>query len=372
MVCKDCGRKIPDNSIYCNWCGVKQLRERKRRDEIKVPTPEELPSGNWTIYLRAEGQSITEPTRELCLARARAVRAGFLAERAAAKSSGLTLEQAIDRFVDVNKLALSPSTIRGYEAVKKHRFAAKMQLPLADLTGWQSAIDTETRLHAPKTVRNAWGLVAEVMRENDIAPPKVRLPQKDARTELPWLTYEEVLTFVDAVKGTQFETGALLALHSLRRSEIFGLTWQHIDLKRQTITVAGARVMNSNNQYVYKKSNKNVSSQRTIRIMIPALYERLKALHDEGKPILECTENSLRGGINLICRKAGLPECGVHGLRRSFASLGFHVGMSELEIQEIGGWNDHNTVHKFYLRLAQADRLQAENKMSEFYRIGNK
>lgn len=367
MVCKDCGRKIPDNSIYCNWCGVKQLRERKRRDEIKVPTPKQLPSGSWNIMLRAESQSITEPTRELCLARARAVRAGFVAEQAAAKASGLTLEQAIDNFIATNKLALSPSTIRGYEAVKKHRFAAKMQQLLTNLDGWQAAIDAEARALAPKTVKNAWALMAEIMRENDIVPPKVRLPQKNARTELPWLTYSEILTFVDAIHGTQFETGALLALHSLRRSEIFGLTWDHIDLKRQTITVAGARVMNSDNHYVYKKSNKNVSSQRTIRIMIPALYERMKALHAEGKPILDCTENSLRGGINRICKKNGLPECGVHGLRRSFASLGFHVGMSELEVQEIGGWNDYNTIHKFYLRLAQADRLQAENKMSKFY-----
>ena len=29
MICKDCGREIPEHSIYCNWCGVKQLRERR-------------------------------------------------------------------------------------------------------------------------------------------------------------------------------------------------------------------------------------------------------------------------------------------------------------------------------------------------------
>ena len=70
MICKDCGREIPENSIYCCWCGVRQLRERRGRGEVKVPAPKQLPSGNWTVYLRAEGQSVTEPTRELCLARA--------------------------------------------------------------------------------------------------------------------------------------------------------------------------------------------------------------------------------------------------------------------------------------------------------------
>ena len=368
MICKDCGREIPENSIYCCWCGVRQLRERRGRGEVKVPAPKQLPSGSWTVYLRAEGQSVTEPTRELCLARARALRAGFLEARKS--SGGMTLGQAIDRFTSVNEAALSPSTLRGYRSVRLHRFPTKMAQPIADLTGWQAAIDAEVRRLAPKTVRNAWGLVAEVMQENDVVPPRVRLPQKKTDTELPWLTYDQILEFVDAVRGSPFETGALLALHSLRRSEIFGLSWDKIDLKRQTITVAGSRVMDSSNKFVYKKTNKNVSSQRTIRIMIPALYDRLRELHAEGKPILSCTENSLRGGINTICRRAGLPECGVHGLRRSFASLGFHVGLSELEVQEIGGWSDHNTVHKFYLRLAQKDRLRAENKMSEFYRTG--
>lgn len=37
MICKDCGREIPEHSIYCNWCGVKQLRE------LKTPLTSEPP-----------------------------------------------------------------------------------------------------------------------------------------------------------------------------------------------------------------------------------------------------------------------------------------------------------------------------------------
>lgn len=367
MICKDCGREIPENSIYCNWCGAKQLRERRKKNEVKVPTPKQLPSGSWTVYLRAEWQSVTEPTRELCLARARAVRAGFLEEREAKAARGLTLGEAIDNYLEIYGNSLSPSTIRGYAAIRKTRFPGKIDSPLASTGGWQAEIDAAARTCAPKTVRNSWGLVARVMKENEITPPAVRLPQK-TKKELPWLTYAEVLTFVEAIHGTPFETGALLALHSLRRSEIFGLTWENIDLEKQTITVDGSRVMDKNNKFVLKSSNKTLSSRRTVRIMIPALKEELSRRQASGEPILSCTENSLRGGINRVCQKAGLPECGVHGLRRSFASLGFHVGMSELEVQEIGGWADHNTIHKFYLRLAQEDRLRAENKMSEFFK----
>ena len=205
------------------------------------------------------------------------------------------------------------------------------------------------------------------MRDNHIPPPEVRLPQS-IKKDLPWLTYQQILVFVGAVSGSRFEVGALLALHSLRRSEIFGLSWENIDLKKKRIKIQGARVMDKNGDFVYKKTNKNVSSQRTIQIMIPALYELLSQRKSAGLPILDCTENSLRGGINLICKKNDLPECGVHGLRRSFASLGFPLWLRGLEVQEIGGWSDHNTVHKIYLKLAREDRLNAENKMEQFYK----
>lgn len=117
MKCKNCKRVIDDDSIFCKWCGERQIRERKKKDEIKVPSPRQLKSGKWNIELRAEGQSITEDTAALCEAKARAIRAGFLEAKKDAKCS-LTLLQAIDSYLEKNQ-SLSPSTIRGYECIKK-------------------------------------------------------------------------------------------------------------------------------------------------------------------------------------------------------------------------------------------------------------
>ena len=112
MLCKACKREISENSIYCNWCGEKQIRERKKKGEIKVPNPRQLKSGNWNIELAAEGQSVTEPTRDLCIARARAIRAGFLETKMKEKRPPITLGEAIDQYVDRRKNVWSPTTIR--------------------------------------------------------------------------------------------------------------------------------------------------------------------------------------------------------------------------------------------------------------------
>ena len=53
------------------------------------------------------------------------------------------------------------------------------------------------------------------------------------------------------------------------------------------------------------------------------------------------------------------------------ASFAYHLGMSERETMEIGGWSDPQTMHKIYTHLAAADRVKAENRMAEFYKNAN-
>ena len=150
------------------------------------------------------------------------------------------------------------------------------------------------------------------------------------------------------------------------------MTWDNIDLKKGRITVQESVVQNKDNEYVHKSTNKTIESSRTIRIMIPRLKEILVRQKEAGLPPVLSSPNSITDSINTVCRNAGLPEVGTHGLRRSFASLSYHLGLGELEVQEMGGWKDYTTVRKIYTRLAKEDRLNAENKMEAFYKTGGK
>lgn len=364
MKCKSCKNEIPDGSIFCMFCGEKQIKEKKKRDEIKVPKPTQLPSGKWNIYLRAEGQSVTEDSSEACILKARAIRAGFVEIQKSLPK--LTLEKAIADYIAANDSVLSPATLYGYEGIHRARFIAYQDKDLSSIN-WQKAINEEARLCGAKTLKNAWGLVACVMRSNGLEVPDVKLPQIE-RTDRAWLDFRQIQAFLKEAEGQSCETAALLALHSLRRSELYCVTPGKV--YDGIIHVHGALVPDQNGKLVTKNTNKNQSSSRNVPIMIP----RLQTLIDESKvavdtPLVTMHPNATYKAINSVCRKAEVPEVGLHGLRRSFASLAYHLGWSERQTMAIGGWSDYTTMHKIYIKLGQDDITDAANKMKNFYKF---
>ncbi len=365
MKCRSCKREIPGNSIFCNWCGEKQLKERKKKQEIKVPKPRQLSSGAWTIQLRAEGQSVTEPTAALCTAKAKAIRAGFLEAKKTAPK--MTVREMLERYIDSRRAVRSPSTIHGYETIVKTRFLDVLDTDISAVD-WQTVINAETSKCGAKTLANAWGLVRPAMEAAGIKPPTVALPQKKQKN-MPWLDYEQITVFLKALYGTPGELGALLALHSLRRSEILAMTAGKIDLKKQIITVDGAVVRGSNGM-VKKETNKSAAGQREIPIMIPRLLELIPEDAPEDAPLIMCKPGTIYDRINTTCQKAGLPLVGVHGLRRSFASLAYHLKWDILTTMRIGGWDDPSVVTEIYTKLAARDVNENVEKMRDYYGYG--
>lgn len=364
MKCKQCGRELPEGAIFCCWCGERQIKERRKKEAVKIPKARQLRSGAWNIELRAEGESITEATAELCEAKARAIRAGFIAAKKAAPR--MTVDDAMRKYIESREL-LSPSTLRGYEAIRRTRFRAISNKDI-NAVDWQKAINAEAKLCSPKTLKNAWGLFSSALKSAGVDTGDVTLAQV-ASKDLPWLDYEQIKTFLEAVKYEPCELGALLALHSLRRSEIYALTAADVDLAKGLIRVEGAAVLDADNNLTQKDTNKNETSRRAVPIMIPRLREMLpEAITAAGDgALVQGSLNTLYVQINRVCGAAGLPRVGVHGLRRSFASLAYHLRWSELETMRVGGWSDYKTMRKIYTKLAERDKSAAAQKMEQFY-----
>lgn len=339
---------------------------------IKVPTPRKLPSGNWFIQLSVNGKriSVTEPTEKACIARAMAIKEELM--EPVDRSQKPTLSVAIDRYIESRQNVLSPATIRGYRTIQRNRFKSAMGRPVNayDEKGWQRIVNQEAKIVSAKTLENAWGFVSSVIREETGNRYSVSLPQVISEPR-EYLEPEQIQEFISAVENTKYTIPGLLALCSLRRSEIMALTWKDVDLEKGLLHIRGAVVPDENNKMVKKKENKNTTSRRTVPIMIPQLAEALKAVEHKEGDVVRMHPSSAARGVNAICEKAGLPLVGMHGLRHSFASLAYHLKMPEKVAMEIGGWADDATMRRIYTHVAKSDIRKYQNAMANFYNNTN-
>ncbi len=340
---------------------------------MKIPEPRRMSSGTYFIQLRLNGVSIpvTAATKTECTQRAQLIKAEWRAGKReiSKKPESKTIRKILQEYIDSRKKVLSPSTIRGYNTIKDTRFQAIMDKKIDQVKDWQKVIDAEVDDGVTgKTIKNSWGLMSSALRHAGFSVPAVKLPQV-VQSVRPWLDPDQIKQFVAAVHGTDVEIPALLALHSLRRSEIAGLMWDKVDLDNNIIRVEGSSVRGEDSKFVYKETNKNRKSRRRVPIMIPELKTALEAVQENDRTgyVVKCNPNTIWAGVNRICEENGFPLVGVHGLRHSFASLAHHVGMPEEEAMLIGGWEDSKTMHKIYMHIADADRLRAQNLMAAFY-----
>lgn len=334
---------------------------------MKIPKITQLPSGAWHCQLRmqdATGKavsiSITDYDRKVVEAKAASYKSGITDIK---KAPDITLRQAIDRYIEDKSNVLSPSTIRGYRTIQRNQFKSIMDKPVSSVRNWQRVVNGEAALYSPKTLRNALGLVKSSLAYAGISLPPLTLPPKVA-SEKEFLDFEQIRVFVGAVKDENFAVPALLALMSMRVSEIAALQWS--DIKEDSVRTHGAVVRNEHQKYVRKASGKTAASARVVPILIPELKAAIERDRSDGA-VMQMTPKMLRYRINKLCRDNDLPEVGIHGLRHSFASLAHHIGMPERIAMQIGGWSDPGTMHKIYEHLAKQDIAKYSKMMEDFY-----
>lgn len=343
--------------------------KKTQSPDIKLPKVTVLPSGaaHTRVMIEGERYSITADTEAQCIAKYLALKHRIEEAKKQQKVKKKTLAAAIDDYIDLRDGLISPATIRAYKSYRKNRFQSMMPTDIYKVTDtqWQTAIKREMKGLSPKYVSNVWGLVSAAILENTGRKPQVTLPGEE-KNEHPYLEPEQILTFVDAMKGRTAEIPALLELSSLRCSEMLALKWTDVDLERNIIHVRGARVRDKDGQLVHKKRNKNDTSRRTIPI-IPPLRDALETASRHGEYVVTMKGDGVYKQVNRVCASLGFPKIGNHGLRHSFASLAYHLQIPEKIAMEIGGWANDQTMRKIYTHLAKQDISRRSADFSNFF-----
>lgn len=339
---------------------------------MKVPEPRKLPSGNYFIRLRLNGVSvpITRPTAKECKRAAELIKAEYRADkRLVQPTQATTPREAVDQYIEKRRNTLSPSTIRSLRTIQKYRFPDLMDRPLKSIRPeeWQKAVDIAAREYSAKTLKNAaTSLATAIKAETGQTIPRLHYGVP-APNERPFLSADEIPRFVETVAPTKYAVPLLLALSSMRISEIQALDWRDIPKDPSFVQVRGAVVFDEHNKYQKKKQNKNSTSRRNVPILIPALAEAIERERKPSGPVMPCSQNNLREACKRLCRQAGVTEVTPHGLRHSFASLAYHLQMPEQIAMEIGGWADPGTMRKIYTHIAQSDIERYKSAIGDFY-----
>lgn len=333
------------------------MGRKKKTPEVRLPKIEQLPSGAWHTRVLVDDRrvSITRETYDECVAEYLALKNRVM--EASEKKSGknVTLEEAVKDYIAARDGFLSPSTIEGYEKFRRNMLLGMMRRNIFTVTNdqWQAAIRQEHKMgRSPKYIKNGWMFFSACIVAAGAERPEVMLYPPE-HNERAYLTPDEIDKFVEAIRGQPVEIPALLCLSSLRRSEMLALTWDNVDLKNNVIYIRGATVRGTDG-LVTKKQNKSQKSRRPIPI-IPPLLDALNAQQDKKGKVVRMGGDTILDHVHAACNQAEITSVDLHGLRHSFASLAYHLGIPEMVAAEIGGWNDLSTMHNIYTHLAQKD-----------------
>lgn len=339
--------------------------------KAKRPTPKKLPSGTWRCQVMVNGKrvSVTDEDPKIAQAKAMAIQAGLMKKEETRKEF-LSLEDAIDDYIESKSNVLSPSTIRGYDTIKRNQFKSLMKRNVYTLSkkDIQEAVNQGAKTCAPKTISNAYGLIRPVLKELGIDVFGVRLPQK-IKPNKKYLQPEDLGQLIKAVEGDLCEVAILLAMClGLRTSEIMGLCPDCVDVKAGTITIRRTVVPDRNDKMVLKKGAKNEISQRTVAC--PAfIMERLAVIlpSDPAANIFRFHRSTLLRHVHKACTRAGITDTTTHGLRHTNAAVMKSLGIADHVAMERGGWSDENTYKKTYSYVFESAAKDADTKISSYF-----
>ena len=168
----------------------------------------------------------------------------------------------------------------------------------------------------------------------------------------------EIAELCESVMGTQLEVPVMLASYlGLRRGEILGLKWEHIDFATATLYVENTRTMAGND--IIEKAPKTERSMRPVHLnqmllemLMDKKAKRRKNIdhdyvvtNDRGNPI---NPNYLTDCFHRHLIKHNLKVVRFHDLRHSFASIANEAGVIMNDISSTMGHSNIGVTSSIY------------------------
>lgn len=157
--------------------------------------------------------------------------------------------------------------------------------------------------------------------------------EAEPKRRVAYLTREQAEVLIACLPEKYRMPVRFALLTGLRRSNVFGLTWEAVDLDNSMVHVAAE------------------DAKAGQRILVP--------LNKSAKALLESFPEPRKGRVwgdmdrvwantwTSACKRAGVPGFRFHDLRHTWASWHAMAGTPLSVLQELGGWHSHEMVQRY-------------------------
>lgn len=329
--------------------------------------------------------------------------------------SSISVAEYFEKWLAEIKSEVRPNTYRNYKGNMENHiipYFKKKGILLQDLKPYhlsefyRAEHNSNSRLNGGKalsstTIRHHHQNISKALSDAvergliSVNPATAAKKPKDDRFNGEFLNAQQLDKLLEFAKGSVVELPILLcAIYGLRRSEVLGLKWSHVDFVNGTIWICetlqqSTKEMNEGLTECrgsnYVSPTKTLSSNRTLPMTKKARealeHQRKKqaknrallgneyiesgyvCTFDNGK---EISPNYLTRNFHKIIAESDLPKIRLHDLRHSVASNLLNKGFTVVQVAEWLGHSSSSTTLKFYAHIDKSSKMAIANALDSF------
>lgn len=279
------------------------------------------------------------------------------------EQSYISVQKAIDEYINDRSAVLSPSTIADYKRMPKH-FSELLPLDVNKLDSKtiQATINEMAinNLNA-RTIKNRIFFLISALNYAGVNKRfKLRFPTQ-IKPNLNPPEPSEFKRLLSLASEEERLTIILAGLYTLRRGEIGGLCGEDILRDLNSIYVHTSRVQNSDKEWIRRDMPKNINSVRVIQID-PEIMKLIPDVEPK-EYVIKLNPNEITKHFERLKAKACV-NCRFHDLRKYAASIRSEM-MPGKYVEADGGWHRDSSVLKtIYDKPFKETRKEYSDKLN--------